>query len=188
VKYVSIDIETTGLDHTFCQMIEFGAVVDDLEKRLPLDKLPRFHCYILRDRYVGEPFALAMNARILERIAKKEAGYNYYRPEDGKAAFATFLWDNRCCDKHDLEVNVAGKNFDRFDYRFLENDGWHQFSYKLHRRVIDPAQMYFVPRLDKHLPGLKDCLSRAGIEKEVEHTAIADALDVVKLIRQKYKE
>jgi len=54
MKYVSIDIEATGLDHTYCQMIEFGAVLDDLRHQRPLDELPQFHCYVLRDKYVGE--------------------------------------------------------------------------------------------------------------------------------------
>ncbi len=31
MRYVSIDIETLGLDPTCCDIVEFGAVIDDLE-------------------------------------------------------------------------------------------------------------------------------------------------------------
>lgn len=32
MKYVSVDIETTGLDHDLCQIIEFTAVLADSAK------------------------------------------------------------------------------------------------------------------------------------------------------------
>ena len=48
----------------------------------PVADLPAFHCYVVHERTVGEPFALAMNQRILQRIAKQEAGFQYLTPQD----------------------------------------------------------------------------------------------------------
>ena len=80
MRYASIDIETTGLDLSYCQMLEFGCVLDDMEA--PVENLPTFHCYILRPYYTGDPYALAMHSTIFKRIANLEPGYNYYKPEE----------------------------------------------------------------------------------------------------------
>ena len=57
-----------------------------------------------------------------------------------------------------------------------------QFS----QRVLDPAILYMNLLKDKEVPNLKECLKRAGIEKEVAHDALEDALDVIRLLRKKY--
>ena len=49
--YVSIDIETTGVDPKIHDIVEFGAVIDDLANPQPLDKLPRFHALFKKDNY-----------------------------------------------------------------------------------------------------------------------------------------
>ena len=51
MKYVSIDIETTGLHEDECDIIEFGAVIDDLRVMAPISKLPVFHCYFIKEFY-----------------------------------------------------------------------------------------------------------------------------------------
>jgi len=168
-------------------MIEFGAVLEDLRHKRPLEYLPTFHCYILRDRYVGEPFALAMHAEIFRRIAKKEPPYRYYDTDRARELFASFLAEHGYTEPGKKAITVAGKNFYHFDYRFLENDGWHKsLSYNFHRRCCDPAQLYFDPSTDDELPDLNRCLVRACIKKEVSHTAVEDALDVVRLLRNHY--
>jgi hypothetical protein len=43
MKYVSIDIETGGLDARY-SLLEFAAVVEDTADQLPLEELPTFHC------------------------------------------------------------------------------------------------------------------------------------------------
>ena len=41
MKYVSIDLECTGLDEESCQIIEIGAVIDDsLYPEIPIKSLP----------------------------------------------------------------------------------------------------------------------------------------------------
>ena len=41
MKYISIDLETTGLSSETCEVIEFGAVLDDLTTLQPIESLPK---------------------------------------------------------------------------------------------------------------------------------------------------
>ena len=186
MRYVSIDIETLGLDPEWSDTIEFGAVIDNLTS--PLEELPRFHCYITRpgNKYRGEPFAMAMHSKILMRIANREHGFIYTPHDLLDEVFASWLEEQGMLDKEDdskKSVSIAGKNFATFDLNFLKRLGFGQKT-KYKHRIIDPGSM-FLEADDPQVPGLKDCMMRAGVDKEVEHTAVEDALDVIKCIRYK---
>lgn len=186
---VSIDIETTGLDPSYCQILEFGAVIDDLQNPKPIDDLPKFHCYVDHAVMTGEPYALAMNAKIIERIAKKTTPYTYLKPADIHPQFHAFLVKYGCQSgtRWSIKVNVAGKNFAAFDKRFIEKIWPSNPAVAFNHRILDPAMLYFDPSKDEAPPSLSVCLERAGINKTVSHTAVEDALDVLVLIRKHYK-
>ena len=215
-QYVSIDIETTGLDPVKANIIEFGAVLDDLSVQAPMDELPSFHAYILPPgsmmhagdgkHYTGDPFALQMNAGILETIAKRD------KRRDGRAATPApgngpmFLYPHQLkehfttwCEKHGLVDKVvaggtmsqtvkftpAGKNFAGFDKKFL--DHWCHFDHlRIAHRVMDPAMLYLDPTQDSVPPSLPTCLERAGLDPDVPHTAIEDAKLVISLLRHAF--
>ena len=69
LPYVSIDIETTGLDPRKCQTLEIGAAIDDWTK--PIEELPLFRRVIAWEEVVGSPYAMAMNSRLLKSIGNK---------------------------------------------------------------------------------------------------------------------
>lgn len=189
MKYIAIDIETTGLNPKIHDIIEFAAVMDDLRNPLPLYELPRFHAYFKKDNYVGDAFALSMHPQIFLRIAKpKESDVVMYVSELG-APFQNWLSKNNYPfneKKKKYVVNVAGKNAAGFDIPFLNEKvkEWHdvQFSH----RVIDPGILYFDPQVDDGVPDSKTCMERAGMEGDVQHTALEDALMVVRLMRSIY--
>lgn len=186
MKYVSIDIETLGLNPHTCDVIEFGAVIDDF--KTPIEKLPTFHCYLTKpgNIYKGEVYAMYMHSKtgIFERIAKREEGF-YYIPDDLlDGLFADWLYCEEEAFKEDEKIVVAGKNFSAFDLPFLKMLGFGTKT-RLHHRTLDPGSMWFDPLTDETPPGLEECLKRAGIEKTVEHTAVEDAIDVIKCIRAK---
>jgi oligoribonuclease len=73
MKYVSIDIETTGIDRERCEILSIGAVIEDTASDARMDQLPKFHAAIRRkDRqgFYGEPVALNMNRDLIEAIVK----------------------------------------------------------------------------------------------------------------------
>lgn len=71
MKYLSLDIETTGLDFEKHQILSIGAAIDDLEK--PLAKAPTFYTEISYEVIVGDPYSLSMHPDLLARISKRSS-------------------------------------------------------------------------------------------------------------------
>lgn len=182
MKYLSIDIETTGLDPNYHKIIEFGCILEDTEKmHLPLGDLPYYHCIIIQEK-IGDPIALEMNKELFDLMP-------YCGITQGQFLKEFYNW----CIKRDLAVDekgrikiiAAGKNFSGFDNLFLlEIPGFNQFFY-ISKRVIDPSILYLNPD-DQELPNLQTCLTRAGMDCDVKHTALEDARDIIILLRKKY--
>lgn len=179
-KYVSIDIETSGLDPEYCQILEFGAVIEDWVS--PIDELRIFHCYVTHDRIVGEPFGLQMNQEILHRIAtRKNNCYTHLPPDQIAQKFLSWLVERGITDGV-RAFTPAGKNFSGFDRQFIKKlPGFKDI--RMHHRAIDPAMLFWNPDTDDTLPDSLTCLKRAGIEGSVTHKAIDDAKDVIREIR-----
>ncbi len=183
MPYVSIDIETTGLDPESCQILEIGAVWDDWTRAI--NDLPTFHCYVVHERIIGDPVALAMNADILRKLANpKTVDDNFLTPSlvgsDMAAWLQTLGWDGQTA------LTPAGKNFASFDRQFLKRLPRFEQVVKLCHRTLDPA-MFFWQRDDEKLPDSKTCYERAGMDPKVAHTALEDALAVVRLVRMGVK-
>lgn len=193
MKYVSIDIETTGLDPHVNDIVEVGAVIDDLSAQAPLESLPTFHCYVVKDTYTTDAFCAFLHQAIFDRIARRNdesvaERYQFLREHEVMPAFVSWLRANKITVNRNGQprFSAAGKNFGSFDLQFLNA----KFDFKNHvrclHRSLDPAMLYFNPVQDTELPNMQKCLDRAGIEETVDHTGLADALSVVKLIRNKY--
>jgi hypothetical protein len=110
--YVSIDIETSGLDHEKHKTLSIGAIIEDTEKKLPFDECPKFNAIVLQNEIVGSPRALTMNQHIISLMglyleANKEDrdkltmmedaqpyGYKFYEKEEVVVEFYRFLFAN----------------------------------------------------------------------------------------------
>jgi len=68
MKYVSIDIETTGLDPENNQILSVAAIIEDTNNPLPFDEVPKFHVAIKRENISGSMFAINMNRDLVESI------------------------------------------------------------------------------------------------------------------------
>lgn len=186
MKYVSIDVETTGLDPDTCQILEFGAVIEDTDNKLPLDQLPTFQRYLRHRDVFGNPYALAMNHEILSRIANSNPNDpDVCKPGDLGVIFARWL------SKHGLNsgaITVAGKNFGGFDFQFLKRlEDFTPWPVPIKHRTLDPGTLFFNPATDQSPPDLKTCMERAyptGGSFVVEHRAVEDALAVIVLLRK----
>ena len=191
MKYFSIDLETTGLDPENCNIVEIGIVFDDLMNQRPLDELPRFQTYIVRDVYQGSPYALGMHSKIWNRIARLEPGYKFSTEDQVVDEMVGFMLECTPQAGHFVHgdvlgvghINVAGKNFATFDKRFLEKLPNFNDRISIKHRTIDPAVLYY-RKGDACLPATDECYRRAGTEPVVAHTAVEDAIGVIQLIRK----
>lgn len=202
MKYVSIDIETSGLDPKVNKVLSIGAIIEDTERPLTFERSPKFHAIIPQRSFMVSPRAAVINMKLMEIIAmchenptKIEHIENIthsmvLEEKDVVQRFYNFLADNLEKDEMipstPITINVAGKNFASFDRLFLEQlPKWQQLI-KVRHRVIDPAVLLVDWSQDKSLPSLDECKQRAGIDGKVEHDALSDAWDVIQVLRTFY--
>jgi len=194
MKYVSIDIETTGLDPETCDVLEVAAIIDN-DSTVSVTKLPTFRYRFVRKLYRGESAALAMHKDLLADLAGRKpfvklagarwisSSRDYYGPPNGFAHYlGQWLHDNMV---DPLTFVVAGKNFAHFDALFLRKLPGLSELVKWHHRVLDPGNM-FVLSDDLVVPDTNECCKRAGVSLDTQglrHTAIYDAQMVVSLVR-----
>ena len=105
--YVSIDIETSGLDHEKNSVLSIGAIIEDTEKKLPFEECPKFNAIILQREIVGSPRAITMNKDIINLIGdylegddetkqnlQTHSDYLFLEKEEVIAEFYRFLFAN----------------------------------------------------------------------------------------------
>lgn len=191
MKYVSIDVETTGIDPSIHQIVEIGAVIEDTTKNVPVEQLPTFHCYVTHEQYVVSEYVLGMHSDsgIWQKLRRRPNGYQFVQAQHVAEHFADWLFEHYFEDKDNprwpLNINAAGKNFGSFDIRFLQELRQWKESIRVRRRILDPAILYAVSD-DEHLPNLDECIRRAGLDNneiKVTHNAVDDARAVVHVIR-----
>jgi DNA polymerase III alpha subunit (gram-positive type) len=200
--YVSIDIETSGLNPKKNQILSFGAIIEDTSKSLSFEDCPKFYATVIHRNIKGSPKALLMNMDVIKDISdyiendrndalNNEVGnYNpiFVETFTLTSSFISFLDSNGI--KADsrfqrYKINVAGKNFAAFDMLFLNNiPGWLGFI-DIRKRILDPAILYFDVNNDDTLPSLDVCKKRANIDGNVSHNALLDAWDVIQVLRNK---
>ena len=185
MKYVSIDIETTGLNPDEHQMIEFGAIIEDTQNILPREECPTLHLYFDYPKYICTPYAAAFNADIFKTIIElKKSGNTSFliKPELFTDQFEMFI---RRHFTNDL-ITPAGKNFGSFDLQFLNRMPYFQYHKILHYRTLDPAMFFIDFKNNDRIPSLSECKSLANLNNIVTHRALDDAWDVITLFRTRY--
>jgi len=112
MKYISIDIETTGLDPENCQILSIGAVIDDTLNQLPFEELPKFHAVIKRENVSGSIFALNMNRDLIQamkdyseartdeakKLVEESFGASFYHEDEVVEALYQFCYRNGLVD------------------------------------------------------------------------------------------
>ena len=194
MRIVSIDLETTGLNPDTCEIIEFGAVLDNGDGK-PISEADTFRFRVKKSTYKGEPYALAMHSELFKTIAESHCDYTEGNDLIGPPymlgrCFGQWL-TARGVPSHNF--NVVGKNFANFDARFLNRMATGRTCFQWNHRILDPASM-FVRRDDVSLPSTQECINRALMSEAfredyealigVMHTALYDAQIVVALIRE----
>ncbi len=181
MKFVSVDIETSGLDEATCSILEFGAVIADTNENTPVNKLPRFQRVIKHLTINWEPVAEKMNAEWYYNEALTDPGTYVITPAILIQQFANWLAMNGVDPK---KVVAAGKNFASFDLKFIRRCYDYGVVMQFAHRSLDPMMLFFDPEKDSLPPDMKECVKRAGyVNLQVNHRAIDDAQLVVLLLR-----
>ncbi len=192
MKYVALDIETTGLDPQKDQVLQIAFVIEDTENtESEVEDLPFFEALIYHERISGHPFALNMNAEIIEALSNNDAlhterGTIDFRGREaglfGSLHYAITEAFDFLSKNHPYatpKMVAAGKNAAGFDLPFLGRPVQNAF----HHRVIDVGNVALGanPLLWKedHPPGLADLHDRPPT-----HDALEDARDVIRILRK----
>ena len=115
MKYLSIDIETTGLNPEKNEILSIGVIVEDTNNKLPFEEIPKFHVAIKREEITGSPFAINMNKDLIEAIVHYQeaesldekndlvhmTGMQFLNESDVADALFRFLYDNGMVKKED---------------------------------------------------------------------------------------
>lgn len=167
--YVSIDIETTGLNTVKDQVLEFAAVVWDHEDVMDCSF---FECRIYWERLQGQPYALWLNRDYIEALKDVNPDQNngnlpfgWLWPSNFGKDFRQWLDDQGICKAHAL-----GKNYAGFDELFLKRmNGWPDDHFKT--RYLDVGTLA-ANRLS--IPSLFDIKISRAIPG-LQHSALHDA-------------
>jgi len=174
--YLSIDIETTGLDRQKVHVLQLAAVYDNGKD---LDELPTFN-KVIKWPVIShaEEYAMNLNKGLLERAFKKQniVSINQCRDEFRK-------WLLEIEPAKSSRFTPAGKNIQGFDIPILENPVNQFFFDRFLRRTLDPGSLYS-DEFD-HIPTLDEINKLTGRDA-VSHDALDDAWDVVYAIRRKW--
>jgi DNA polymerase III epsilon subunit-like protein len=107
MKYISIDIETTGLDPEKNKIISVAAIIEDTENKLPFDECPKFNVAVLQNELIGSARAITINKELISLIADYQdandetrklidtySEYKYVREDDIAKEFYWWLDEN----------------------------------------------------------------------------------------------
>lgn len=158
--YLSIDIETTGLDSQNDQILQLAAVLFDNDD---VHKCSFFNAFVSYPRYHGNVFALSMNSWILKLLVEGK-DQRIVNHESLHYLFEKWLDGQKCYP--------IGKNFGSFDLQFLKaHDS--KFDRMFHYRSIDVGTLY----ADRNgVPSLKDIPLDKKIEGSFLDSNLHDAL------------
>ena len=136
--YVSIDIETSGLEPLNNSVLSFGAIIEDTTKKLPYKKLPKFNALILQNQITGSPRAITMNKEIISLIGEYMEGNDEDRANLEHHSDYVFLKEDELAQKF-------------YDFLFL--NGFYPNSSFLNNHVRN-VNGTMIPAFNNHTPSL----------------------------------
>lgn len=136
MKFISIDIETTGLDPETCQILSIGAVIEDTLNPLPFEELPKFHAVIKRESVYGSIFALNLNKDLIQAMkdysesktdelkqeVEESFGAKFYEENEVVEALYQFCYRNNLVEFNPDFLNRHVKIVDGITYPILSSN------------------------------------------------------------------
>jgi len=196
MKFLSIDVETTGLDPDKDLLLEFAAV--EFDTKLDPAQGKAFRALVVPPSTgpISSPLhVLAMHSvtGLWQELATADTELRKTddTPITGLSAagtttvacryqalllsFKQWLKDNHI--DHSGRLNIGGKNV-MFDMSFMERCGSPGEWEKMVRyRTLDPGILYLDLKNDDRVPGMETCIKRYGAKMEGKiHSALSDAI------------
>jgi oligoribonuclease len=170
MKYVSIDIETTGIDNENTQTLSIGLVVEDTVDIKPIEELPKLEIAIIRERIEGEIFAINMNRQLIADILEykmarsdeerkeieKKTSRESLKEEDVTRRIFQFLWENGALDG---KIDLVGA------VEFVNGKSYPALTSKMKPFYFNAAGKNFANFDNKfleRLPRWRQCLKARG--------------------------
>jgi oligoribonuclease (3'-5' exoribonuclease) len=210
VKFLSLDLETTGLDPKTSSILEIGAVIGDTSD--PYEKIsfwPKMTLARIEDSdepgksvFTGTPFALALNAGLLRRIAQapslRQEPESYWVPEffSKVADWSGIRWLSSPWTfgevlsdfldtylPNETGIQVVGCNVGSFDLQFLARESSSETVLsRLHHRTIELGSLAkgFL-RTDGRAISSSEMNRQFLGKDQVAHTALEDAKDAAEI-------
>jgi len=133
MRYISIDVETTGTDADLNQILSIGAVIEDTLNPLPFEELPKFHAVIKRESVYGTIFALNLNKDLIQTIKdyseartpelkqeiEESFGAKFYEEDEVVEALYHFCYRNNLVEFDPDFLNKHVKLVDGITYPIL---------------------------------------------------------------------
>jgi len=177
MDYISLDIETSGLDFGRHKILEIGAVAvsdgclgDELNILIHHDEI----------LFATEALAIHRATGLLERLEGPLTVDEFTARHMFRSWMKTHQTGTR--------LQGAGKNVTGFDLPFLRHHGYLE-ELRWGHRFLDPGSMWSRPD-DIAPPNLKECCRRAGIpfEEDEKHTALPESKLVALCIEAHFKQ
>lgn len=189
--YLSIDLETTGLNVDKAQILQVGFVIDDGVS--PIDLLKKDTFFVENDTITyAENYALGMNAWIFQELMKKSEDRKYETRSEStrnilyraiiETAELAYQFDVDQEKKYpSRKIQIAGKNPGTFDWQIILNHFGKDFAKEsVDHRFIDAGAVFFGTY--GRNPSLNE-INKLIEHKPVSHDALDDALNVVIALR-----
>jgi DNA polymerase III epsilon subunit-like protein len=168
--YISIDIETAGPNPNTYSMLSIGACqVYDPQDTFYIELKPISKLYI--------PSALAISALDWDHL-----NTNGIPPAEGMVRFAN--WVNQLKTEDSQPIFVAFNA--SFDWMFVNDYFFHFLGYNpFGHKALDIKSYYMgLYGVSWQETGMKNISNRYGIDLELSHHALQDAIDQAKLFRK----
>ena len=184
MKYLSFDIEATGLDED-CLIIEYAMVPFDSETR----KISHEHSY---HSYIKCPSFKELKPKLNSWVVEHNQQLIEKAHTDGipisqfKEQMISYLKSSVIKEYFSNErIVLFGKSMNSIDLPFLKRDlGWDFMNKYFHHRVLDLSCLAIglidMNLLEKGMDSGEKMMKAFGMG-EVEHTALADAVNTAKM-------
>jgi oligoribonuclease (3'-5' exoribonuclease) len=187
VKYLSIDLEATGLAEND-KIIEFAAIAFDSDERTIENELS-FHCFVKCESFDElkpnlDKWVIEHNKELIDKAHSTGLEMNIF-----KEKFTQFLESKPIKeyfkDQKSSKIILFGKSMNAIDIPFLNRDlGWDFMNQYFHHRVCD-LSCFSIGLIDAKLleEGMDsgDKMMKFFKMGDVQHTALEDAINTAKL-------